>query len=142
MRKEKIVTGQKISAEKRQRAIELRQNMTPAERRLWNKLRANRLNGWHFRRQQIIEGFIVDFYCHQAGLVIEVDGPIHEQQKQADGERTRALTDHGLKVIRFSNQEVMNNIQQVLKMILTQLESDSPSLPGAAGFKGRGQGIG
>ena len=66
MRKRNIVTGQKVSREKLRRAQELRQKMTPAERRLWNQLRANRLGGWHFRRQQIIDGFIVDFYCHKA----------------------------------------------------------------------------
>ncbi len=78
MGKKNIVTGQRVKKEKLERAKELRRNMTPAERRLWNELRANRLGGWHFRRQQIIDGFIVDFYCHKAGLIIEVDGPIHD----------------------------------------------------------------
>jgi very-short-patch-repair endonuclease len=85
-------------------------------------LRANRLGGWHFRRQQIIDGFIVDFYCHRAGLVIEVDGPIHQQQKIEDAERTRALSQRGLKVIRFTNPEVMNNLNQVLQTITDELE--------------------
>ncbi len=79
MKKDNIVTGQIVSPEKLKRAKELRRNMTPAERRIWKHLRANQLDGWHFRRQQIIDGFIVDFYCHKAKLVIEIDGPIHQQ---------------------------------------------------------------
>jgi len=61
MNKKNIITGQKVSPEKLERAKELRREMTPAERRLWQRLRANRLDGWHFRRQQVIDGFIVDF---------------------------------------------------------------------------------
>mgnify|MGYP001252608911 CR=1 FL=1 len=71
-----IVTGQKVSAAKEARAKELRREMTPAEGKLWMGLRANRLEGFHFRRQQVIEPYIVDFYCHQAALVIEVDGGV------------------------------------------------------------------
>ncbi len=136
MGKKNIITGQKVCREKLQRAKELRRDMTPAERKLWNQLRANRLEGWHFRRQQIIDGFIVDFYCHKTGLVLEVDGPIHSQQEVADTERTQALSNRGLKVIRFTNREVMNNLPNVLKRILHELEADSPSL------QGRGQGMG
>lgn len=61
-----IVIGQKVDQAKVERAKELRKNLTPEERILWQRLRANRLDGWHFRRQQIIDGFIVDFYCHKA----------------------------------------------------------------------------
>ena len=102
--------------------------MTPAERRLWNRLRANRLGGWHFRRQQIISGFIVDFYCHKAKLVIEVDGPIHTKKAAEDAEREKVLSAHNLKILRFTNQEVMNNLNYVLQQITVCLESNSPSL--------------
>jgi very-short-patch-repair endonuclease len=71
-----IVSGQQITKEKFQKAKELRRDMTSAEKVLWNELRGNKL-GVHFRRQQIIAGFIVDFYCHRAGLVIELDGSVH-----------------------------------------------------------------
>jgi very-short-patch-repair endonuclease len=101
--------------------------MTPAERRLWQQLRANRLSGWHFRRQQILAGLIVDFYCHKAGLVIEIDGPIHERQEMEDEERTRILKEMGLRVVRFNNRQVMNHMERVLDAILDALES------GAAG---------
>lgn len=84
--------------------------MTEAERRLWSALRANKLGGLHFRRQQVIDGFIVDFYCHSAELVVEVDGPIHEQQEDYDTERDAILAARGLQVIRVSNEQVMLEI--------------------------------
>jgi very-short-patch-repair endonuclease len=128
MGKESIVRGQNVSPEMLERAREMRQNMPPAERRLWQRLRANRLDGWHFRRQQIIGGFIVDFYCHKAGLVIEVDGPIHQQQKDQDAERDEILSARGLHVIRFSNRDVMNNIGHVLQTIHDELKTNPPFL--------------
>jgi len=82
-----VVIGQKIYPQKALRARELRQSMTEAEKLLWQHLRVNRLNGWHFRRQQLIAGFIVDFYCHAAGLVVEVDGSVHDNQIDIDLER-------------------------------------------------------
>ncbi len=66
-----IVIGQKIARGMSERAKELRRNMTPAEKILWEKLRYNRLGGLQFRRQQIIDGYIVDFYCHIKALIIE-----------------------------------------------------------------------
>ena len=77
-----IVIGQPVDDAKVERANELRREMTAAERRLWNCLRANRLAGLHFRRQQVIDGFIVDFYCHASALIVEVDGPVHEEQTE------------------------------------------------------------
>lgn len=121
-----IVIGQKITAEKAQRAKELRREMTPAERQLWQQLRANRLDNWHFRRQQIIAGFIVDFYCHQAGLVVEVDGPIHDDQPEADAERDTILGAHGLTVLRFTNRQVMNDMSTVLREIRAVLPTPQP----------------
>ncbi len=123
MGKKNIVTGQKITREKLKRAREFQQEMTPAELCLWNRVRANRLGGWNFRRQQIIDGFIVDFYCHKSGLVIEVDGPIHRKQKSEDTERDKVLSDRGLHILHFTNQTVMNNLNQVVKTILDILET-------------------
>jgi very-short-patch-repair endonuclease len=122
MNKDKIVTNQHITDVKRMRARELRHNMTPAKRRLWRELRANRLEGWHFRRQQIIDGFIVDFYCHKAGLIIEVDGPAHDAQEVMDAQRQQALEARGLTVVRFTNRQVMNDTAQVLKQIREKLK--------------------
>src|SRR5689334_8892868 len=111
-----IIPGQKVTKEKLQRAKELRREMTPAEATLWHELRGNKL-GVHFRRQQIIAGFIVDFYCHKAALVIEVDGDIHDLQKAEDARREKALSELGLRVIRFQNEQVMKDVQGVIRAI-------------------------
>ncbi|QSV68739.1 MAG: DUF559 domain-containing protein [Aphanizomenon flos-aquae DEX188] len=112
-----IVIGQKIQPVKLERAKEMRRQMTPAEKILWEHLRANRLHGLHFRRQQIIDGFIVDFYCHAASLVIEIDGKIHDQQIEYDLERDQVLTARGLRLLRIKNEEVINELDQVLVRI-------------------------
>jgi very-short-patch-repair endonuclease len=108
-----IVTNQKVTAQKLQRAKELRREMTPAEKILWEELRANKL-GVHFRRQQVIEGFIVDFYCHKAALVIEVDGDIHDLQQEEDARREKVLSELGLRILRFRNDEVVRNVSAVV----------------------------
>jgi very-short-patch-repair endonuclease len=82
--------------EKLHRAKELRRDMTPVERILWSEVRANKL-GVHFRRQQVIAGFIVDFYCHKAALVVELDGDIHVLQQDEDTRREKALRKLGLR---------------------------------------------
>ena len=112
-----VVIGQKVYPAKVQRAKELRRQMTEEERMLWQRLRGNRLHGLHFRRQQIIDGFIVDFYCHAAGLVVEVDGEIHQQQAAYDAERDRILSERGLRVVRIENEEVRQDISGVLSRI-------------------------
>src|SRR5215216_1136467 len=94
-----IIPGQSVKKEKLQRAKELRRDMTPAEKILWEELRSNKL-GVHFRRQQVIAGFIVDFYCHKAALVIEVDGDIHDFQQEDDARREKALRAMGLRITR------------------------------------------
>jgi len=114
---ENIVIGQKVSPEKVARAEELRQDMTPAEKILWGQLRTNRLDGLHFRRQQVIAGFIVDFYCHAAGLAVELDGPVHANQVEYDLERDRVLKEIGVRVLRFRNEEVLENLEAVLTAI-------------------------
>ena len=111
-----IVTGQKVTQEKLQRAKELRREMTPAEKLLWEELRANKL-GVHFRRQQVIAGFIVDFYCHKAALVVEVDGDVHDLQQEEDERREKVLREMGLRVVRFGNDEVVKNLSAVVGKI-------------------------
>ncbi len=111
-----IIPGQKVTKEKQERARELRREMTPAEKILWKELRANKL-GVHFRRQQVIQGFIVDFYCHKAALVVEVDGDIHDLQKEEDERREKVLSALGLRVVRFKNDEVVRNLMVVVTKI-------------------------
>jgi very-short-patch-repair endonuclease len=121
-RTHRIVIGQKVDAEKIQRAKQFRREMTGAEKKLWQCLRANRLNGLHFRRQQVIDGFIVDFYCHRAGLVVEVDGGVHQQQVEYDQERSRVLETRGLRVLRIGNEDVANDLEGVLRQIAMACE--------------------
>lgn len=126
-----IVIGQRVTSAKVQRARELRQNMTPEETAVWQAVRRNQLGGLHFRRQQVIEGFIADFYCHAAGLVVEIDGEIHQTQTQYDVARDRALKARGLRVLRLPNALVRQNLPVALSLILGACQdSDSPSLTG------------
>lgn len=113
-----IIPGQHVTPQKLQRARELRREMTPAKRRLWQELRGHKLGNLHFRRQQVIAGFIVDFFCHAKDLVIEVDGEIHQAQNEYDKERDQVLGGMGLMVLRFTNQQVFENLSQVLKSIM------------------------
>ena len=116
----RIVRGQRVSEEKVRLARQMRKEMTSAERTLWAHLRANRLNGYHFRRQQVIAGFIVDFYCHRAGLAVEVDGEAHNQSY--DAERDTILAEQGVRVLRFTNAEVASDIRRVIEAIKEALE--------------------
>jgi very-short-patch-repair endonuclease len=109
-----IIPGQTVTNEKLQRAKELRRETTPAEKILWHELRGNKL-GVHFRRQQVIAGFIVDFYCYKAGLVIEVDGDIHDLQKEEDARGEKVLSEMGLRVVRFGNEEVVRDLSAAVR---------------------------
>jgi very-short-patch-repair endonuclease len=101
-----------------QRAREMRREPTEPERRLWQKVRRKQLNGYKFRRQHPIGRFILDFYCHEARLVVELDGESHAFQEEYDAARTEWLEAQGLRVLRFPNQVVMKNMESVLEAIL------------------------
>ena len=107
------------SPEIKERAKELRKRMTLSEKILWQELRKNRRYNLYFRRQHPISRFIVDFYCHELRLVIEVDGSIHDQedQQERDVNRTVELENFGIEVIRFSNSEIIGNIRKVAEKI-------------------------
>ncbi|WLT40533.1 endonuclease domain-containing protein (plasmid) [Synechocystis sp. B12] len=111
----------KVPPELLERAKELRKNQTPSEQILWECLRDRRLGGAKFRRQHNIGSYIVDFYCHDARLVVEVDGPIHDRQQERDENRDRWLMQQGLQVVRFKNEEVQESLDQVLNRILDYL---------------------
>lgn len=117
MRREDIISHQHVRPEKAARAQEFRRAMTPSEHALWQKLRAHRLAGLHFRRQQVVAGYIVDFYCHAAGLVVEIDGDIHEFRPEDDASRDAALRNMGLRVVRVSARDVEHHIGTVLASI-------------------------
>jgi very-short-patch-repair endonuclease len=115
-----IVRGQKVSFEILARAKKLRQEMTPAEKMLWRELKGNRWEGLHFRRQQIVHGYFADFCCHQHELIIELDGGIHELQKEYDAEREEYLLALGFRIIRFENEEITGNLKGVLREIVKE----------------------
>ena len=107
----------------RARARELRQPQTPAERVLWGRLRNRQLGGHKFRRQHPIGRFIVDFYCDECGLAIEIDGDSHADQVEYDAERTAWLAEGGTRVIRFTNRQVHQQIDAVLEAILNECQN-------------------
>ncbi len=99
----------------------LRKNMTKEERRLWYEFLRD--CEFRFRRQEIIGNYIVNFYCSSAKLIIELDGSQHYEpiNKEKDSERTQYLNSQGLRVLRFSNLDVLENFQGVCEAILTEL---------------------
>jgi very-short-patch-repair endonuclease len=100
-----------------------RKVLTEAERVLWSAVRGRKLGGYKFRRQHPINDFIADFYCHERKLLIELDGGYHQEQSQSeyDKGRTFQLTELGITVIRFTNEEVTTNLSSVLKQITLHL---------------------
>jgi very-short-patch-repair endonuclease len=106
-------------------ARENRRNPTEAEYALWQILRKKQLNGYRFRRQHPIDKYIVDFYCHQLSLIIEVDGEYHndEEQKEYDNYRTETLEEWGMTLIRLSNDFVLEDIEKVREVLLGEIAS-------------------
>jgi very-short-patch-repair endonuclease len=103
-------------------ARQQRHKPTPAEDVLWQRLRNRQVNGVKFRRQHAIERFIVDFYAAQASLVIEVDGAIHDYTEEEDTIRQRFLEDMGIRVLRFHNQELTDDIESVARRITAAID--------------------
>lgn len=117
----------------------LRRGQTNAESRLWAILRDRRLGGWKFRRQQPIPPYVVDFYCDEARLAVELDGSQHSNAVERDGRRTRYLQARGPRVLRFWNNEVLTQTEAVLEHIWQKLHE--PSLRAACHpLSGRGVG--
>jgi very-short-patch-repair endonuclease len=113
-----------------QNACTLRQNMTRAEALLWEKLNKSQL-GVRFKAQHPIDIFIADFYCHKFQLVIEVDGGIHKSQQDYDEGRTAEMNRLDLKVLRFSNEMIVNDIDWVVDEIKKQLIDTTQTPKGA-----------
>ena len=112
-----VVRGQRVEEEKRAFARRMRKEPTPAECVLWEALRGKKLDGLNFRRQQPIDGFIVDFYCDRAGVFVEVDGGIHKTQREADEDREQVIRRRELRVVRCTNEEVLHSLPVVLDRI-------------------------
>jgi len=103
----------------------LRNNATGAERLLWQRLKGRQLSGTKFRRQHGIGEFVVDLYCPEYRLAIEVDGPVHwtKEQKEYDAVRESVIRQFGIRIIRFTNEEVYKNLDGVLARIAGELEA-------------------
>ncbi len=117
------------------RARALRRQASEAERTLWQQLRKRQLHGFKFRRQVVIEPYIVDFVCLDAKLIIEADGGQHADQAAYDGRRTAKLESMGYRVMRFWNHEILGELPGVLEQIASALlEAPSPQpSPGGRG---------
>ncbi len=116
----------------KERAQELRRNMTDAENRMWYYLRNRRLGGYKFVREQVIGHYIADFVCREKKLIIEIDGGQHMDAVEYNRLRTKDLEDRGYRVLRIWNHEVFKNIQGVMDGILNLLDTmphQAPSSP-------------
>ncbi len=112
------------------RARELRKQGTPAEIKLWQSLSKRQLHGFKFSRQIPIGPYFADFICRSAKLVVEVDGPSHDVQVEYDCARTELIEGQGYRVIRFSNMDVLQNLEDVLATIgrvLTEMSLPTPN---------------
>ncbi len=98
-------------------ARRLRREATREERVVWEVLRDRRFMGLKFRRQHVIEGFVVDFYCHEMRLAVEIDGKIHEKQKEYDERRQGIIEDTGIRFVRVKNEEIWEDINIMLDRI-------------------------
>ena len=113
-----IVRGQIVQPVVLEAARAMRREMTPEEILLWERLRDSKL-GAKFRRQQVISGFVADFYCHAAGLIVEVDGSQHSPE--VDAERDAVLNAHSLRQLRFPNRVVRDDLDRVVAEIRVAL---------------------
>lgn len=109
----------------------MRSAPTAAEAVLWQALRAHRLEGWKFRRQQVLLGYIADFYCEEADLCLEVDGAVHAHRDQEawDAARDEAMKVHGIHVLRLKNEAVLKDLPGALKKVLKALGENPKRKP-------------
>ncbi|HOW81627.1 MAG TPA: endonuclease domain-containing protein [Spirochaetota bacterium] len=108
-------------------AQQLRKQSTPEEIKVWKLLRNRKYKGLKFRRQHVIDGFIVDFYCHELRLAIEIDGKVHLKQKEYDEFRQYLIEQNNIKFIRITNEEIINNVNILLHQIEKYLTPPLPS---------------
>lgn len=105
--------GDKLALARAMRAMP-----TAGEARLWSALRGRRLRGWKFRRQHVIGGYIVDFYCAQLWLAVEVDGPVHQGRRIDDRQRDDHLASLGVRVVRVRNEDVIERLDAVVGQLV------------------------
>lgn len=126
---------------------ELRQNSAPAEKIVWACLRNRQVGGCKFRRQYAVLGFVLDYFCPECKLAIELDGDSHSDRADYDEARTKALEGAGLKVLRFQNTDVFDNLDAVLNSILEEcaasvkLSAPRPSPRLSPAYRGEEEGL-
>jgi very-short-patch-repair endonuclease len=125
---------QRSNPKTKHQAVELRKESTPAESKPWSRIRDDQL-GVNFRRQHAVENYIPDFCSPKTKLIIELDGSQHLKQEEYDQERTKYLESLGYKVIRFWNNDVMNNIEGVILAIIHVIEDKEKSMAGNDGLQ-------
>ena len=120
-----VVGNQRVTELKLHDSRRLRKIMTPAELQLWEKLRDRQCGGFKFRRQQVIEGFIADFYCEAANLAVEADGSVHESAEniESDKHRDEVFRARQILTLRFSNTDIEKKIENVLVRIKLTCEA-------------------
>lgn len=119
----------RLDTKLKERAKSMRSNPTPAEQKMWLALRANRFEDQQFTRQTIIAPYIVDFASKTDRLIIEIDGDTHPAEDRYDARRTEFLESLGYRVLRFGNNDVMGNLDGVLRAVAQTLrEAPSPNL--------------
>jgi very-short-patch-repair endonuclease len=125
-----IIRNPAVTAEKAALAKRLRQTATPEEVQAWDMLRGRRCLGLKFRRQQVILGFIVDFYCAEHRLAVELDGDVHDQQEEHDRLRDEALAQADVRVLRIRNEELsVDRLRALILAALSELRQSSPPNP-------------
>jgi very-short-patch-repair endonuclease len=133
-----------VSERQRSRAKQFRQTMTPAETLLWRCLKANRIDGLGFRRQVPVRKYIADFVCFSAKLIVELDGESHdfEERRKADQTRDAFFVSEGFQILRFSNEQVMSNLEGVVELIRQATASRASGLPPSPTLPHKGGGSG
>ncbi len=102
-----------------------RKNPTPTEKRLWEKLKGKQIKGFDFDRQKPINNFIVDFYCYNLKLAIEIDGSSHDGNEIADEERQKILESFGISFLRFTNNDIIHRLDNVIEVITNWIENNN-----------------
>jgi very-short-patch-repair endonuclease len=122
------VPRHRITTEKRVFAKKLRRGQTSLEDGLWRELRDRRLGGWKFRRQVPIEGYVADFVCFDARLIVEVDGPLHREPEQSlkDVERDAVLAQHGFRTLRFDGELAVARMVATIRQALASPPHPTP----------------
>jgi very-short-patch-repair endonuclease len=133
-----------VSERQRGRAKQLRQTMTRAETLLWRYLKANRIDGLGFRRQTPIRNYVADFVCFSAKLIVELDGESHdfEERRKSDQKRDTFFVAEGFQVLRFTNEQMMSNLEGIVEAIRQTAACRASGLPPSPTLPHKGGGSG